>query len=194
MARMRFAPSEEAVGAARRFVAGMIVDARPDVQDSVSLMVSELSTNALVHAASGFDVFVERSDLTVFVSVSDRGDGAPVLRSPESSEPHGRGLRIVEALSDEWGISSESDQGKTVWFRISLQPSRMRGLARGAAGAATIDPEDQSDQPPAPLESPVTAADEAQAGTPRSRQGPGRSSRVRATTSSPRRRRVRSAQ
>ncbi len=193
MASMRFSPSEEAVGAARRFVAGMIVDAHADVRDSVSLMVSELSTNALVHAASGFDVSVDRSDLVVLVSVSDRGDGAPVLRSPESTEPHGRGLRIVEALSDDWGISTTPGNGKSVWFRISLQPPGMDGSSGGAGGVITGDSEDQGDQSPTSRGGPMTTQGDSQAGVPSFRNpGPGRRSRGRPGPSIPRHRRVRS--
>ncbi len=176
-------------------MAGMIVDARAEVRDSVSLMVSELSTNALVHAASGFDVSVDRSELTLLVSVSDRGDGAPVLRSPQSSEPHGRGLRIVAALSDEWGVLPATDEGKSVWFRVSLQPSGMHGSADGAAGSPTIEPEDQGDQPATSPEIPMTPLDGSQASVPRSRRpGPARQSRVRQSASTPRSRRVRSTQ
>ena len=68
---------------------------------------------------------MERSDGTVFVAISDRGEGTPVLQAPPSSEPHGRGLRIVDKLADEWGISPLPDggrRGKSVWFRKALHP------------------------------------------------------------------------
>ena len=135
MTTQRFSGSNESVGAARAFVVGSIVDAPPDVQDSVSLMVSELATNALIHAAGGFQVSVERTDGVVHVSVSDTGEGTPVLQAPPSSEPHGRGLRIVEKLSDAWGVSPSADlgrHGKTVWFRKSLLPTDRDALV--AAG------------------------------------------------------------
>jgi len=122
----QFSAVDASVGAARTFVTGMMADAQADIQDSVALMVSELATNALVHASGGFAVSVERSDGSMFVSISDRGEGTPVLQAPPSSEPHGRGLRIVDKLSDEWGISPPPGggrRGKTVWFRLSLHPS-----------------------------------------------------------------------
>ena len=150
MASRRFGASEESVGAARRFLAASIVDAPTDVRDSVSLMVSELSTNALVHGAEGFDVCVDCSDFTVIVSVSDRGGGGiPVLRGPAPSEPRGRGLRIVDALSDDWGISITPEEGKAVWFRMSFQPSGTERSTRGAPGSSTIDPRNQHDLAPA---------------------------------------------
>ena len=194
MATRRFRASEESVGAARRFVLGIIVDAPAEVRDSVSLMVSELSTNALVHAATRFEVSVELSDLVVFVSVSDRGDGGrPVLQAPAPSEPHGRGLRIVDALSDEWGISPASDAGKAVWFRVSLQSSGSRGSVGGADSSSTIDHGDPGDQATAPRAAPVTRLEDSQAGVPSTRQrGPGRPSRAKTTASTGRRHRVRS--
>ena len=119
--RRWFQASEGSVGAARRFVTEILADVPDDIQESVSLMVSELATNALVHAVSGFDVTVDRAGSSVLVSVSDRGDGGmPRLQAPESSEPHGGGLRVVSALSEEWGVATTWDEGKTVWFRISV--------------------------------------------------------------------------
>jgi anti-sigma regulatory factor (Ser/Thr protein kinase) len=137
--RKRFEPSEGSVGAARRFVATVVSDSPTEVQDSVAVMVSELSTNALLHASGGFEVAVDRSELTISVSVIDRGDGTPILQSPKFSEPHGRGLRIVAALSDEWGVSATSD-GKAVWFRISLQDSGTTATIGGVTRSTTIAP------------------------------------------------------
>jgi anti-sigma regulatory factor (Ser/Thr protein kinase) len=119
--RRAFGASEEAVAEARRFASEAVFDLPVEIQDAVLVMVSELSTNALVHASTGFEVTVERSVAGVMVSITDRGDGTPAVRSPGSHEPHGRGLRIVQALSDEWGVISSPETGKTVWFRVSLE-------------------------------------------------------------------------
>ena len=122
----RFGPAARSVGAARRFVEGELAGVPPDVQDAVLLMVSELATNALVHAASGFDVGVDRAEDSVLVSVSDRGLGTPTVRSPGTTDPHGRGMRIVDQLSDEWGIASSpgpDHDRKTVWFRMLVEPA-----------------------------------------------------------------------
>jgi anti-sigma regulatory factor (Ser/Thr protein kinase) len=116
-----FGATEESVGKARRFVSRLVSDLPDDLKDAVYLMVSELATNALVHASSGFDVDVDRSDVAVTVSVTDRGNGTPTMQSPAATEPHGRGLRIVEALSDEWGTGSSHEAGKTVWFQMALR-------------------------------------------------------------------------
>jgi len=165
--RRRFKASEASVGAARRFVTGAISDAPTEVRDSVSVMVSELSTNALLHASGGFEVAVDRSDLTLSVSVTDRGDGTPVLQAPTFSEPHGRGLRIVAALSDEWGISATSD-GKAVWFRISLQDSPTTASTRGVARSTATAPGGTPSSTSAPLESSSTNARSTKADVARS--------------------------
>lgn len=187
MVRRAFESSEESVGAARRFVGDMVTDVALEVRDSVSLMVSELSTNALVHASSGFDVTVERSASAVFVSVSDRGGGTPMLQSPESTEPHGRGLRIVDALSDEWGISSTAGDGKSVWFRMSLGIPVADGLPGGTAGAPATEVGATGDTLSALGMTPLASPEGAGSGTPTSRhRGPRRRSRGPSITSPPR--------
>jgi anti-sigma regulatory factor (Ser/Thr protein kinase) len=179
MIRRSFERSEESVSAARRFVAGTIADVAVELQDSVSVMVSELSTNALVHAASGFEVTVDRSEGGVFVAVGDRGNGTPVLQSPASSEPHGRGLRIVEALSDEWGISSSVDAGKTVWFRLSLDSSVTHASAGGTARASVTETTAEGDSSRTRRATPLSSPGEADSsGSALRHRGPRRRTRV----------------
>jgi anti-sigma regulatory factor (Ser/Thr protein kinase) len=150
--RKAFEASEASVGAARRFVTDMMSGAPAEVQDAVSVMVSELSTNALLHASGGFEVALDSSELSVSVSVTDRGDGTPVLQTPTFREPHGRGLRIVAALSDEWGVSAAPD-GKSVWFRINLQDSGTTASTGGMAGAVTGAPAEARESTPVPMAS-----------------------------------------
>jgi anti-sigma regulatory factor (Ser/Thr protein kinase) len=82
-------------------------------------MVSELATNSIRHAGTGFQVRVERSADEVRVEVIDRGSGVPAVRSPTPSDTSGRGLRIVENFADNWGVRS-SPPGKSVWFTLAL--------------------------------------------------------------------------
>jgi anti-sigma regulatory factor (Ser/Thr protein kinase) len=176
MVRRSFEASEESVGAARRFVIGTIADVTVELQDSIAVMVSELSTNALVHATGGFEVTVDRSDGGVVVSVGDWGDGTPVLQSPDSSEPHGRGLRIVNALSDEWGVSS-------VWFRLSFDP-RSSGASTDGTILMPVTRQVPKAQPSRGHRATSSAsADGADSGRPASRhRGPRRRTRVKSRT------------
>ena len=195
MTSRRFEASEEAVGAARKFVAESIADAPIDTRESVALMVSELATNALLHAASGFEVSVDRTDYSVVVSVSDRGEeGMPRLQAPGSNEPHGRGLRVVDALSEEWGVSTAGGEGKSVWFRIRLQPPISHPSTSGDPDAASFELIGQDDSTPAHDGSVIVATD-TMSDTPKSfRRGidPWFRAATRRTTT--RRRRTRSTQ
>lgn len=116
----RFERNDRMVAASRRFVTGALPEMQSQTRDAIELMVSELSSNALTHAGSGFEVIVETSDTSVRVEVRDDGPGLPVMRFPDSNEPHGRGLQVVGLLSDEWGSTTEAD-GKRVWFRINFR-------------------------------------------------------------------------
>jgi anti-sigma regulatory factor (Ser/Thr protein kinase) len=118
--RRAFRASKGSVPAARRFVSEALDGLTDEQRDTASVMVSELATNALLHASSGFDITVDRSAAEVTVSVTDRGDGTPAVQSPGFEEPHGRGLRIVQAFSDDWGVTPAPGTGKTVWFRLSI--------------------------------------------------------------------------
>ena len=109
------------MAASRQFVGNAVTDLGTDVRDAAVLMVSELATNAIVHAGSGFEVGIERTATCLRVEVTDIGAGEPKLQSPPSSEPHGRGLRIVQELADQWGMDhGASRPGKTVWYEVRL--------------------------------------------------------------------------
>jgi anti-sigma regulatory factor (Ser/Thr protein kinase) len=140
MISRRFVASPDSVGEARRFASEYIADLSPELRDTVSLMVSELSTNSLVHACVGFEVTIDRSLHLLRVAVTDQGDGTPAVQTPGSYEPHGRGLRIVEALSDHWGITEASGDGKTVWFQIGLTSASDDLAHRSDAGSAGSQP------------------------------------------------------
>jgi anti-sigma regulatory factor (Ser/Thr protein kinase) len=136
-----FAASQQSVGAARRFVSENITDLTTELQDAVILMVSELATNALIHAASGFQLTIDRTKTRLRVSVADLGPGVPSLQSPPSRQPHGRGLQIVEQMSDQWGTSEAPKAGKTVWFQLNLASTSETG--RQKAGQQPGGPEGQ---------------------------------------------------
>lgn len=133
--RQSFGLQRSSVSASRQFVDGAVSDLPPEVRDAAVLMMSELATNAVVHAATGFEVGITRSETTLRVEVTDVGGGRPALRSPTSREPHGRGLQIVKELSDQWGMSALDDQaGKTIWFEILLGSGPDTDTDAGVAG------------------------------------------------------------
>jgi anti-sigma regulatory factor (Ser/Thr protein kinase) len=123
MSRRSFDKSLQSVGAARRFARDALHDLRPDSLEEIELMVSELATNCIRHSKTTFDVAIARSAKYVRVEVTDRAGGKPKVRSPGPEDPSGRGLKIVEMLSDDWGVDYHHDDGKTVWFTINAAPS-----------------------------------------------------------------------
>ncbi|MFK4099169.1 ATP-binding protein [Streptomyces sp. NPDC019531] len=86
--------------------------------DDVLLCVSELATNALLHGVPPNRCFRLDLDLTtdgvLHVEVHDSGPGE--IRTPDTTpeSEHGRGLLLVAALADDWGVR-ERDPGKVVW-------------------------------------------------------------------------------
>ncbi|MGO9456976.1 MAG: ATP-binding protein [Acidimicrobiales bacterium] len=121
MVRRRYAADPKSVMEARRFVLAQLPDAGAELRDAVSLMVSELATNAVLHARTEFVVCLERTEEWLRVEVIDRGSEMPRRQPlPPPTAEHGRGLRIVSELSDRWGIDGADDEpGKTVWFQIA---------------------------------------------------------------------------
>ncbi len=104
---------------ARRYTLDVLGNVSPGVAENAAIMVSELVTNSLRHSAGEFTVTIDRSDDQIRIAVGDGGPGNPSPRDPAPSEPTGRGLRIVGALADSWGVSPNADgPGKVVWFTI----------------------------------------------------------------------------
>jgi len=101
----------------RRFVRDVLNDQSPEVVDAAELMACELATNCVQHARTDFELTIRDRD-PIRIEVRDENRGRPVPRSPKPEEPSGRGLRIVEAMSDSWGIKASST-GKTVWFALT---------------------------------------------------------------------------
>lgn len=97
---------------------------------TAELLVSELLTNAVVHAGGDVLLRLELTAAALFVSVADRDPRSPVVRPPSDERLGGRGLAIVAALADDWGVQS-APVGKAVWCRIALRrgpPTRDAGV------------------------------------------------------------------
>ena len=116
-------PSEAvSVLRARRFVCAHLVEHRLwYLVDDVRLVVSELAANAVLHAHSPFTVSLGQVDRAVVLSVQDGSPGAPVLLAPELSDTAGRGVSIVDLVSDDWGVTHAPGGGKSVWASFSTR-------------------------------------------------------------------------
>ena len=167
-------PMPQAAGEARRFVAATCQRWGVDtVVDVVSLAVSELVTNALLHAHTQIEVELCVAHGSLEVCVADHDSRRPILRpsrtdlladldalasvGPELDERQnlkvgtsgsvaaGRGLLIVNALADEWGVAERSG-GKEVWLTLAVpwdhsepcECNDRRGSTRPASGCRHI--------------------------------------------------------
>ena len=118
-----FLPSTADIATARNQVADFVAaNGHPARCEDVRLMVSELVTNAFVHASSPCQVTVTVTGPSLRVDVSDSSRDNPTLQPPSLTEVNGRGLFIVQALATIWGVSSH-DGGKTVWFELAESAS-----------------------------------------------------------------------
>ena len=88
--------------------------------DVVSIIVSELTTNAVVHAGTPFQVVLSRRKNGLRIAVHDSSGALPVLAQPEATATSGRRMGIVAALSSDWGID-QGPAGKTVWADLTVQ-------------------------------------------------------------------------
>jgi anti-sigma regulatory factor (Ser/Thr protein kinase) len=123
--RTTLPPGPKSVGLARRTAAQACRAAgREDAVDLVTLLVSEVVTNALLHAAGGrVELGVEAGPDGIRIEVTDAGPGRPVRREAGDDDERGRGILLVDRLAEDWGVR-ESDEGtdgtgKTVWFTLS---------------------------------------------------------------------------
>ncbi|GAA3013687.1 hypothetical protein GCM10020229_26210 [Kitasatospora albolonga] len=86
--------------------------------DFAELMVSELVTNALLHAEAPRRLRLFR-DRTLTVEVADSGGQAPRLRTAAEQDEGGRGMHLVSELAHRWGTRQTKD-GKVVWAELEL--------------------------------------------------------------------------
>ena len=113
-----FPADPSSVTDARHFVAdSLAADGCPFATvETAKLLVSELASNAVLHAHSPFQVSLSQHDHSLTIAVTDDCVTEPSPR--EVSESGGRGLRLVEALANEWGVCPR-DGGKAVYFRLA---------------------------------------------------------------------------
>jgi anti-sigma regulatory factor (Ser/Thr protein kinase) len=117
-------PEAASVARARELVRSLF--ARTDLgvdQDIVLLLVSELVSNAIVHARGNVGINAQQVGSSLRVEVRDSSSTLPAVQVGALDDVSGRGLHLVERLADRWGSRRlELDEGKTVWFE--LDPGR----------------------------------------------------------------------
>ena len=116
-----FDPTFESVAEVRAFVRRTALSWDVDEDDAV-LVVNELATNASIHAGSPYSVSLRLDEDWLTVEVVDGSDALPEKREASPTERGGRGLTIVEALSESWGVR-ELHPGKALWATLYLHGS-----------------------------------------------------------------------
>lgn len=93
--------------------------------DVAELLITELVTNALVHTDRGAEVSASLAATRLRVEVRDYAACRPRPYVPTADDgTHGRGLMLVQALADAWGVDAlPPGSGKVVWFELDGGPA-----------------------------------------------------------------------
>ncbi|CAL9560397.1 MULTISPECIES: ATP-binding protein [Streptomyces] len=106
----------EARAEVRRQLESWGIAERGEVADVAELLVGELVTNVLVHAASGFRLTLFAAHGVLRCEVTDEERRVPRVLEAGAGE-NGRGMFLVDALAQRWGCHRDGS-GKTVWFEL----------------------------------------------------------------------------
>jgi anti-sigma regulatory factor (Ser/Thr protein kinase) len=120
-ARLEIAAEPAAAAAVRRWLRDLLSDWVADSLQTVQLLTCELVTNAILHTDDMIEISVDRTEAGVTVEVIDRNPAKPIVKEYGSDAVTGRGLRLVDALSDQWGVRGD-ERRKSVWFELSNGP------------------------------------------------------------------------
>src|SRR3954447_549368 len=114
--------SAESPAAARAFARRSGCSAHAvEVLDDALLLISELVTNSVLHGGPPIVLAIECDGDGLQVRVRDGSPALPVPPAPRDDDESGRGLSLVELLTDTWGIEPVTDEhgpGKQVWFEL----------------------------------------------------------------------------
>lgn len=141
---LELAAEPDAVPRARHFVVDVLGhrdDA--DLLSTAELAVSELVTNALLHAGTGVRIrLLEPDDESVVIEVHDYSRTTPVrsLGGPESMT--GRGIALVDMMSHRWGVEP-TESGKYVWCEIVVDGAAVRRPVGGRPAEAGLPPREE---------------------------------------------------
>jgi PAS domain S-box-containing protein len=116
---VRLDPVPGSARQAREFVSEALGEVgQSEFEDAATLLVSELVTNAILHARTTIEVAVAATADSVYVGVSDRSGQLPARRDYGTRATTGRGLAMVEVIAARHGTETHDDGSKTVWFEL----------------------------------------------------------------------------
>ena len=91
-----------------------------DTIEVIALLVTELVTNAILHARTPLLLTLESRPDHVRICVEDHSDEQPAVRHYDSDAVTGRGLALVEQLASSWGVDTTAE-GKVVWCEVPIR-------------------------------------------------------------------------
>jgi anti-sigma regulatory factor (Ser/Thr protein kinase) len=131
---VRLPVSAKAPGMARRAVRRLVSPADDELRANVALLVSELVSNAVLHAQHRTDTLQFRAwsiETAVRIAVGDSGTGfTPAVVVPQPTDEGHRGLWLIDMLADNWGISV--DDRAWSWFEIHAPQGQAPGRTLGS--------------------------------------------------------------
>jgi anti-sigma regulatory factor (Ser/Thr protein kinase) len=129
-------PLSRSVPQARRDVAATLEQwGLPGLVETAVLLVSEVVTNAVLHARTDLTLTMTRAGSGVRIEVSDSSTLPPAMRWHSDNATTGRGLRMLDLLADSWSAEPTAT-GKTVWFTVSGDRDPWASAAVSAEGGA----------------------------------------------------------
>ncbi|HEX2576491.1 MAG TPA: ATP-binding protein [Aquihabitans sp.] len=111
-------PEPHVVEAVRHAIRDVLGELGVHPLADAELLTWELITNALFHTTTPVEVVVSTQHGAARVAVHDDSDDAVELRTFDPLRVGGHGLELVDALSDDWGVTQERP-GKAVWFELA---------------------------------------------------------------------------
>jgi anti-sigma regulatory factor (Ser/Thr protein kinase) len=138
MCRVRtvdYLPAAEHVPQARHWLQGLL--RRWELEGLIpdaSLLITELVTNAVVHAQTPVHVTAAVADGVLEIGVADHDSHSPHVTHPNSQAETGRGVALVDDIADDWGVVTLKE-GKQIWFQLSIDSAWSHRTACPCAGS-----------------------------------------------------------
>lgn len=130
-------PHPLSVGQARNFCTRRLTSVLDNRSDSpavvadAAVIASELVTNALTAGSTAIELALGLRADSIYIEVGDDAAGTVQPSNPAPTDPKGRGLMVVAALSRDWGVTA-TEGSKQVWAEIALAGDGGAGRAKAA--------------------------------------------------------------
>ena len=147
-ASLTFPAELDSVGAARRFLRATLLDWDNGNYDfAAPLVLTELATNATLHARTPYTVVLRLEPTHLVVEVVDSSPRLPHVRHYTVDATTGRGIKIINSFSATWG-ARPTPEGKVVWAHVRPDEPDMLSLVEAEPEPAADDAvDDAADRP-----------------------------------------------